>query len=482
VNLWVIAAQAAVVAVSALSAPRYIHMLQLSSYQANGYFRRLREGGLFTVFAKRRGKAKKPLKYTARAVRLLCAHILLTCCLSFAVWLPYALWLTAPAAALVACSPLPAAFANIVTLPLQSAVNARYIRSAKKILRSLPNLLVIGVTGSYGKTSVKHILAKLLSVRHNVFATPGSYNTALGVVRAIREGLRAEHEVFVCEMGARHIGDIRKITDIARPRFGVITSVAPQHLETFRTVENIADTKFELVRALGEGGRAFLCADYEHIRARAPASAVTFGLMAEYSPDYLASDIEADSGGTRFTVRARDGQTQQYRTSLLGRHQVGNILAAIAVAHTMGLPLAKLAGAVRGLQPVPHRLQLIAGGRLTIIDDAYNSNPAGAEAALDVLAMFPGVKVLVTPGMVELGEREYELNKAFGLHASRVCQYAALVGKRRTAPIAEGLQSLPGGRVAAFDTLGEAMTWVCALEGDKPLYVLLENDLPDNYV
>lgn len=493
----------------------YIHMLQLESYQFPGYWRWLKTHAddaayrllpaLIAVLAAlwnarpglwicsalfllppwlgRRKQAKKPLKITARVVRLLVVLALLLAGVSMTArlpWEPYRRVL--PAIAYVAL-PFWVMAANGICLPIQKAVNGRYVRDAKRRLAAHPGLTMIGITGSYGKTSIKGILETLLKTRYNVYATPASYNTPMGVVRAVREGLNATHEVFLCEMGARHPGDVRELCELVPPKYGVITAVGPMHLETFKTIETVARTKLELADALPPDGKAFLCADDSFLRARRGPNTVMFGLEPEHHPDYLALNLSADASGTRFTVRTQDGREQAFTTSLLGKHQVRNLLAGIAAADTLGIPMSKLPPAVRAVAPVPHRLQLIPGGKINLIDDAFNANPAGAKAALEVLGMMDGVRILVTPGMVELGAAQEDENKSFGLQAAAVCDYVALVGEKQTQPIAAGLREagFPENRLFVGNTLEAAMQWVRAIADERDFYVLLENDLPDNY-
>ena len=498
----------------------FLHMLQLESYQTPGYWRWLKDKadaaglrvlpallllllcatakgnwilwgavvlfGLCALLAIPRKRSKKPLRFTARMNRLLAALALLLGALSFLVRLPVSDYYRIMAAGVAfVLLPFWVMLANWVTLPVQKAVNSHYIRDAQKKLRSHPNLLIIGVTGSYGKTSVKNILARLLSVHYSTYATPESYNTPMGIVRSIREGLNATHDIFICEMGARHVGDIKECCAIVQPHHGLITSIGPMHLETFKSMENIVKTKFELIRALPSEGFAFLNEDNEFIRDVKVKNRVPFALTNANSPDLWAEDIRCSTDGTHFTVATADGRRQDFTTPLLGSHQVSNILAAIAVCDRLGIPLGRLCGAVRGLSPVPHRLHLIPGGRLNIIDDAFNSNPAGAAAALEVLGSFEGLRIMVTPGMVELGLQQEALNQEFGCQAAAACDYVALVGEKQSEPILRGLESAeyPTERVKVFTSLEDAMAWVrgLAAQDTRPAFVLLENDLPENY-
>lgn len=373
--------------------------------------------------------------------------------------------------------------ANALNRPLELLINRWYIGDAKKILKSCPNLTVIGITGSFGKTSVKYFLDTLLSVKYNVLKTPGNFNTPLGVVRTIRDSLRATHEIFLCEMGAKNVGDIKEICDIVRPKHGIITSVGPMHLESFKTIENVRKTKFELADALPEGGMLFLNYDSEEVLlANHRHTHVAYGI--DDRSGYYVTDLSISERGSQFTVHAPGGDSCTYRTELIGRHNVVNICGAIAVANSLGISLEELKPAVRRLESVPHRLQLINKGGMTIIDDAYNSNPSGTKAALEALSMAQGMKIMVTPGMIELGDKEYELNREFGRNAAKVCDYIALVGEKQTRAIYDGLKEAGFSEEKIFIArdLKCAMDNVYSLSNDdKRKIILLENDLPDNY-
>lgn len=425
-----------------------------------------------------RQKAKKPFVMTKRMRRLLGTYALLhLLALVFLLFMPDGGGFGALLCSFcLAGAPWLLLLADTLNKPVEKAIDNGYIRDAKRILADCPDLTVIGVTGSYGKTSVKFFLEKLLSTEYNVLVTPENYNTTLGVVRTIRERLRAQHRLFVCEMGARNVGDIKEICDLVHPRYGVITAIGPQHLESFGSLGNIVKTKFELADSLPEDGILFANQDDENIRNRKPAVRVVgYGLTRG---DYLAEDLTVSPRGSTFTLGG-----VEFRTRLLGAHNVQNICAAIAVANTLGIPLEKLRLPVQQLESVPHRLQLLGGGMRTVIDDAYNSNPAGAAAALEVLSAFPALRILVTPGMVELGEKQESLNRDFGARAAGKCDYAILVGAKQAPPIRAGLLSagFPEDRVLVCATVQEAVAAADALEPGRERVILLENDLPDNY-
>ncbi|MBE6857917.1 MAG: UDP-N-acetylmuramoyl-tripeptide--D-alanyl-D-alanine ligase [Ruminococcus sp.] len=442
-------------------------------------------------------KFKKPFVYTARVKRMLTTFFILIALIFTAAFfsanrvriegdtrftnnLPFiligsALYLT----------PILVPLSNIINKPIEKAVQNHYINDAKRMLDDMPSLHKVGITGSYGKTSMKFYLSELLGSQYETLKTPESFNTPMGVTITIRRDLRPTHEYFICEMGARRVREINELCEIAHPHDGIITSVGPQHLETFKSVENVLNTKFELADSVqASGGKIYLNGDNELIRSKAPQykNAVLYGLHE--SCHYRGSDVSVSDKGTEFTVTAPDGSSCRYTTKLLGEHSVQNLLGAIAYCHGTGIALEKLVIPVRKIAAVPHRLQLLdKGGGLTFIDDAYNSNPSGCRAALNVLGLFDACRILVTPGMVELGEKQHELNREFGSEAAKVCDYIALVGKKQTEPIFEGIQNadFDMSRVFVCDTLGEALDKVRSIVTDKKKIVLLENDLPDNY-
>lgn len=445
---------------------------------------------LFAVacFAEKPKKAKKPLVYTPRVKRMLVTLTVLIGIIVTVSSKPCCINHRESVAALIlvllyALSPILVLLANLINKPVELSINRHYTNDAKRILAQCPDLTVVGVTGSYGKTSVKYYLNTLLRAKYNVLMTPESYNTPMGVVKTIRGSLRATHEIFICEMGAKWVGDIKELCDIVHPTHGIITSIGPQHLESFKTLDAVKSTKFELADALPENGMLFLNGDDQNIKDYGcKRSAVTYSVGGE--ADYVAFDLSVSEKGTSFSVRAPSGETESFSTRLIGRHNVLNIVGAIAISHKLGIPLCALKGQVRKLEGVPHRLQLTEKNGITIIDDAYNSNPSGTKAALEALNLFNGFKILVTPGMVELGEKQEELNREFGRNAAEVCDYVVLVGRRQAAPIKAGL--LDAGynesKIFVAATIGEALSHVYAVRsGGKKKIILLENDLPDNY-
>lgn len=377
--------------------------------------------------------------------------------------------------------------ANAINRPLEMAITRWYYNDAKRRLRSMPHLKIIGITGSFGKTSTKHFLYRILSEKYNVVMTPGNFNTTLGVVRTVREHLKPHHEVFIVEMGAKQSGDIKEICDLVCPTMGIITSVGEMHLETFGSVENVARTKFELIDALPAGGVGVVNIDseaaYRHIKSN-NIKALTYSIE-NTEADYRATNIAYSATETSFALSHGGRVDEGYATHILGRGNILNITAALAIAEHLGVSVDACRRAVKQIEQVEHRLSMRRNGGITILDDAYNSNPTGARMALEVLRDFAteGKKYVVTPGFVEMGSKQYDNNRVFGsdiAHANPDGVY--VVNEVNREAITQGLAD--GGydkaKVAAVASFHEAMA---ALQpqlkvGDVVLY---ENDLPDSF-
>lgn len=429
---------------------------------------------------------KKPLRYTKRAVRAIiavCVSVTGVFTAALAAmngcvadsYLRYLLFFGIPV-----FFPLLFALTLSVVNVFERLNNGRYERRTRRILASRPDLIKIAVTGSYGKTSVKNYLAAMLAEKYNVLATLESYNTPMGVSKTVRS-LDATHEVFIAEMGARRNGDIKKLMKIVLPTHSVLTGINDQHLETFGSREAIVREKLRVLDIRSEDAVCVVSdtlAELPKIKEDRNANIVLAGGGDDSPVRY--SDIAVCENGSAFTLEL-GGIAVECATRLLGRHNIENITLAAAMATALGVPPERIRDAVYGLEPAPHRLQLIEGNGIRIIDDSFNSNPDGARGALEVLSLFAGRKVVVTPGMVELGEAESESNFNLGVMLAGVADVVMLVGKKRTLPIQRGLKDRGfSGQTRTYDTLSDAeAAFKDVLHiGDV---LLLLNDLPDCY-
>jgi UDP-N-acetylmuramoyl-tripeptide--D-alanyl-D-alanine ligase len=486
---------------------RAFHVFQLESYKRH-WFRdwvaAQPSRGLFLTEFK---DAKKPLVMTGRAWRTVLTGTVLT---ALGILVPSGIihvsfgtpWDLITAAIMFALMFFGVAqlllLSDVLLTPVQGAINRYYLNRARSKLAEIAPM-VIGVTGSYGKTSTKFAIERIAGSEGDILATPASFNTPLGVARTINESLEPHHEAFVVEMGARKPGDIAEICELVRPTIGVLTAVGSAHLESFGSLEAIRRTKYELVASLPTGGVAVMNVDDAEVRRLADATAagpsqgvhvseglrvVRYGIDPWGTPDVTAENVRVVSEGTEFKIVDRaSGASVEVATELLGRHALGHVLAGAAVAIALGRRLDDLKGAIDGMTPVEHRLQIIRGdGGVIVIDDAYNSNPEGAAAALEVLAAMPGgKKIVITPGMVELGEAQREANVEFGRRAAEVADVVIAVAEMNRAALIEGAE-LAGARdrLIAVGSLAEATQKLTGLVAAGDV-VLFENDLPDQY-
>jgi UDP-N-acetylmuramoyl-tripeptide--D-alanyl-D-alanine ligase len=444
--------------------------------------------------------AKRALVLTARMRRILgvAALYALVLAVVVAVLLAIGGWPAAAILCLLVLAPVPALSQLLLVAadqslrPVEASIRRQYLRQAGARIGAV-SPAVVAVAGSYGKTSTKHILAQLLSGQVDVLPTRKSFNTLMGVTRVINEDLQPSHRLFIVEMDAYAAGEIAAMGALVHPSIAVLTSVGPQHLERFGHMDAIAAALYEVVQALPADGTAFIHtgdAGGAALATRAVSegrTVVRYGIGAAAAPlEVMASDLRVDATGSSFRWSwPQQGEERAVSIPLLGRHQVLNVTAALAVVHRLGHSLDAAVSAAARLQPVEHRLQpMPQTGPVRVIDDSYNANPVGVHDALDVLAaMNGGAKVLVTPGLVELGSVEDAENRRYGEHAATVCDHVIVMLARPAAALQAGLHDggLAPERIHLARDLTEATAIIGRIThaGDT---VLFANDLPDTYL
>jgi len=365
----------------------------------------------------------------------------------------------------------------------EKSVYNKFKRQAVKKLNSMPNMKVVGITGSYGKTSNKNILSNILNITYNTIPTPKNFNTPYGLIMTINNHIDKFHEIFIAEMGAYKIGEIQELCDLVHPKYGILTKIGQCHLETFKSQQNIQKGKFELIESLPEDGVGVLNGDDElqvNYKLKNNCKILWYGIENQ-DVDVYAKNIVTSHKGTTFEVVFKgDKKAYKFETKLLGHNNVYNILSSLTLAYEFKIPVEKLQKAVSRVEPVEHRLELKKMGNINIIDDAYNSNPDGSKMACEVLKSMPGKHIIVTPGMIELGELQDELNEKFGEYIADSCDEVILVGEKQTAAIRKGLdkKKFAKKKIHIIDDVKKAFPLMKELkEGET--YVLLENDLPD---
>jgi len=437
--------------------------------------------------------AKIPLRKTRRLITLCVTYTLLLAVFTIALiilfnYVAYILqneMLAILRYALICGMPILLPFilylAFCINQPVETLIKRKYLkRTVQKLDKA--NVIKIGITGSYGKTSVKEILKTILSVKYRVLATPASYNTSMGICLTVN-GLDNTHDVFIAEMGARNVGDIKVLTDLVKPTYALLTGVNSQHLESFKCYENILKAKNELIESLPENGIGFFSSDNEGAKTLYDKCDKEKYLAGISGGEVCAEDLSINEIGTEFTLKIKGEEPIKCNTVLLGKHSISNICLAVALAYKIGLTPKEIALGINRIQTVNHRLELVPNNKgIVLIDDSYNSNEDGVKGAMEVLDTYSGRKIVLTPGLVELGKRENIANFEFGKTLAKHADIVIVIGKHNAEMIIQGL--IDGGfnreNIMFAKTLnkGNAMLNEILNKGDV---VLFENDLPDNY-
>ncbi len=367
---------------------------------------------------------------------------------------------------------------HYLLLPFENLIKLVYIKRAKNKLKK-KKIIKIGITGSYGKTSTKNILTHILEKEYKVCATPLNYNTEMGVTKTILEKLD-DHDIFIAEMGARYRYDIKKVASIVMPDIAVLTTIGIAHLESFGSESEIENTKFELIESLSSSGQAIFNGD----------SVASLNLYNRFKGNKFltnrpgsfgyAKDISCDEHGSKFSL-VIDGKSCSVKTRLLGKCNIDNIVTASTVAYLLNVSLQDIVDAISTLSPTAHRLELMQS-RPVVIDDSYNSNEIGFNEALDVLSIFKGKKIVVTPGIVELGEKQSMTNFKIGTKIADVADFIVIMNEINKNDIYSGAISHNFNKNNIFFANTRAkQEEILKLIVNENSVILFENDLPDNY-
>lgn len=397
-------------------------------------------------------------------------------------------WLLGWLIAGVQLLPTAVAGASLILKPLELRRQRFFWNEAEQRLRSI-DPEVIAVTGSFGKTSVKHLLGHVLELTARGYFTPGSINTPMGIARVIRETLPSNCSHFVVEMGAYGPGSITRLCRLTPPKVGVITAIGEAHYERFRDLDTVTRAKFELAHAVLDvpEGRVVLhesvleqpfARDFVAVH-RSRVLVCGSGVNADVA--LVSSDQTAD--GLRIVL---DWQGNKYEviTPLFGLHQAGNLALTFGTCMVLGLKPNAVVAALRSAPQIKHRLEVKSLGDGSIyIDDAYNSNPNGFRSALSLLSSLGGThrrKIVVTPGIIELGEQHDPVHYDLGRCAGKTADIVIVVRPDRIPTFVEGLRLHEHCSILTVDSFDQARQWMVTnvTAGDV---VLVENDLPDLY-
>lgn len=449
-------------------------------------------------------KQKKPLVYTNRVKRQIGFNIIIFL-MSFVLFFCFDRRTSLIISIVITIlSPFIVFISFLILKPIEDNIKNKFINIAKNKIKSMNNINVIGITGSFGKTSVKNYLYDMLVTKYNTCVTPESYNTTMGNTITINNTLKTYDEFYISEMGARRVNDIKEICDVVSPNSCILTEVDKQHLDTFKNIENILKTKFELVDAVSDkintnekenkksfilinGDNKLIKNNIKKYDENVKKHIYTYGLNDDNN--FYAGKIKITSNGTSFDfIMNVNGKTEkfEFNTKLIGAHNIMNLVSCIAMAYLYGVGFDNLKLVVKNIKQVSHRLELIKySDKQIILDDAYNSNIKGFKSAIDTLSNFDDTytKILITPGMVELSDEQYNLNFEAAKYAAKVCDYAFVVNKVNKQALLDGLNSVTSinkNNIKYFDTFNDAMEEARKIVSDKKV-ILIENDLTDNY-
>jgi len=451
-----------------------LQILQLGEYRVINFLK-----WILRNFSKRELENKKKLVFSAKAKMVLVLSLTLNILTISALAFLFGL-IGFVIGLILSSQPYIFLTISVFMLKLPEQLLRAWIKGkAMRKLATFKNLTIIGVTGSYGKTSVKEFLYSILKTEHRVLKTPESYNTVLGIAKVIDLELDESYQYFICEMAAYKRGEIKELAQMLKPQFGILTGINEQHLEMFGSIKNTIAAKFELVQAIPENGLAIMNGDNDPVKNNYRKYKKNFVVYGLGNFSFSAKKIKVGEGGTTFDL-VLDNESYPCKTKLLGSSQIENMVAAATMASKLGMKPAKIAESIANISAVPHRLEFKELGQMLVIDDAYNSNVTGFKEALNLLENFKDrEKVIVTPGIVDLGARTLEIHQSLGKLAEKICDEIILVGKNdRTKGLAAGVTNQE--KIYWIDSIKDLQIFLKTLNLKNPV-VLLENDLPDNY-
>lgn len=436
-----------------------------------------------------KANSKNKLVVTKRMIRFLIVFAVLNIALSFSViYLGYS-FSTFTLIAMIGLTPilslLTFVLACLIVFPIEELIKLHYKNKAKNKIKNKTNLKIIGITGSYGKTSVKNILFTILSEKYNVEKTPNSFNTEMGICKTINEGLNENADFLILEMGADKLHDIKKLCKIACPTYSILTGINNQHLKTFKTIDNIIKTKYELIENTKDDGICVFNAESEEVKKlfdKTTNKNKYLVFLEKENENIYAKNIKTTTNGTTFEMIIENNAPIVVNTKLLGKHNVQNILLASFLCYKLGLNLKEINNGISKITPTLHRLELIKNNDLNIIDDSFNSNKDGAKCALEVFKEFPNSRIVITPGLVELGEAQQEENIILGEELSNVADYVIIVNKINRESLIKGLEkgNFNKDKIFVCDDFQQANLKLNSLTKPNDSILFL-NDLPDNY-
>ncbi len=482
----------------------HLHILQLEGYKARRFIK-----WVFRNYFVRSVENKKPLVYTSKAKFLMRVSILymvlaLLFLLYFGSIVGFIVWI------LLITQPYIFLLTSLVTrMPYEYLNRVLVKRNVKaKILRlKSKGLIVIGITGSFGKTTTKEFLYKILKTEFKVLKTPDSYNTLFGIYKVVDLELSDSYDIFICEMGAYKRGEIKELCDVVLPDHAILTGINEQHLERFGSIKNTIRAKFELIKAVDKNCKEslkLLNIDNQNVKQNYLKFTDNAILYGGIPPKNVKENVQSDKSLYQNNNRPSQNFTYNYyenmkysngklsvdfivdgkkfafqNLTIAGLGNVSNLLASTIMAKKLGVSYANIRDAVKNLKPVSHRLEVKYLKDKVLIDDSYSSNVSGFKVALDLLKSFnKNTRIIVTPGIVELGNRTIEIHKELSELVNKVCDVVILVGKNeKTNALANKVDRKKINYINSIKNLNSTLEKL----GLKNPVILIENDLPENY-
>lgn len=497
----------------------FVSMLIINYTNIYFLFLMLLLSGSIIIFASNKYDKLKKINYTKRMWRMIVvATMFLILYVVFTLFCYSQLVLLVMMPIILPINYLIVLLTMLTLSPIEKIIKNHYLKKTKLKLRSMKKLIKIGITGSYGKTSTKEILTTILSEHYYTLSTPKSYNTPMGISKVVLEELNSKHEAFVCEMGAKKVGEIKELCDLVDVNYGIVTAVGRQHTSTFGSMKNIYRTKKELPdyltgkacifnltnkyvynmykKYVGEKIGVFYIKNHDlhntgglvkkriKIRTKCGVCDNIYHLLTfPKNKCVYAKGISYDENGCKFKIYYGNEYICNASTILIGIHNIINILLSVAMAKMLGVSNNNIEVGIKKLQPIKARLEKFVGeSGAIILNNGYNSNIDSLDYSLKTVRLFNKPNILVvTPGVIESRDM-YLSNKIFGEKIGAVATEVIIVKKLNKDAIYSGLitSGFDSSKIYFASSFNECKTVLNRLGRDY--IVLIENDLPDNYI
>jgi len=474
-----------------------LYLLQLENYEVFRYFRLIWKKGIFPP-KEMRGELVWTGKAKVILILSLIIHLFGAKIVSLGVWyFTKNFWLSIIiyVLALVILTFFHFIFHGIsvwILSPVHLYLKNRIVARAKIKIKSLSNLKIIGIAGSYGKTSMKEALRSALSESFRVASTPESVNTPIGIAKFIETEINSQTQILIIEMGEHYRGDVAEICKVARPDIGIITGINESHLERLHDLKNSIETVFELAQGIKESGILVLNADDHNVRENYKS------FTGDRKPFFYSSDnnplchfqtldyhISTEELMSYFGIGEEGKNLGLIKSRILGEYIKGMAIAIMIISRKLNQPITKMIIGLEKLRPIPHRLEPIVNPNgLIVIDDSYNGNPEGVHEAIKLLSKFKDHrKVYLTPGLVEMGKKAEEVHIRIGEDLANSVDLVLLIRNSVTPYIEKGLMKngFASSNIIWYDTAQEAHKSLDRIlqKGDV---IMFQNDWGDQYV